>query len=89
MRTVLVAAAALACGFVLSAVAEQATQNTAAQQASQNPSGCNQATTADHASQGITKGGFTNVEPVGRALLVHAVDPDGNPVVMIITAAAQ
>ena len=84
MRTVLVAAAALACGFIWSAVAEQANQQT-----SQNTTGCSQATTADHASEGVTKGGFTNVEPVGRALLVHAIDPDGNPVTMIITAAAQ
>jgi hypothetical protein len=84
MRTVLIAAAALACGFILSAVAQQANQNT-----SLNTGGCSPATTADHASDGIAKGGFTNVEPVGRALLVHAIDPDGNPVTMIITSAAQ
>jgi hypothetical protein len=80
MRTILVAAAALAIGFVLSAVA---------QQGNQNGSGCSPSMTADHASQGITEGGFTKVEPVARALLVHAVDPDGNPVMMIITPATQ
>jgi hypothetical protein len=79
MRTVLVAAAALATGFILS---------TAAQQPSQNPGGCGPAAMADHASQGIAQGGFTKVEPIGRALIVHAVDPDGNPVVMIITPAS-
>jgi hypothetical protein len=79
MRTVVVAAAALVTGSILSAVGQQPTQNTG---------GCGPAATADHASQGIAQGGFTKVEPVAKALLVHAVDPDGNPVVMIITPAA-
>jgi hypothetical protein len=80
MRTVLVAAVALATGFILSV---------AAQQTGQTSDGCASATQADHASQGITQGGFTKVEPVARALIVRAVDPDGNPVTMIIAPAAQ
>jgi hypothetical protein len=79
MRTVLVAAAALATGFILSAGAQQPTQKTG---------GCGPAAMADHASPGIAQGGFTKVEPVVRALIVHAIDPDGNPVMMILTPAS-
>jgi hypothetical protein len=87
MRTVLIAATALATGFILSAAAQQATQNTG--QANQNTGGCGPSAMADHASQGISQGGFTRVQPVAQALLVHAIDPDGNPVTMIITPASN
>jgi hypothetical protein len=86
MRTVLIAGTALATGFILSAAAQQATQNTG--QANQNTGGCCPSAMADHASQGISQGGFTRVQPVAQALLVHAIDPDGNPVTMIITPAS-
>ncbi|MEA2733031.1 MAG: hypothetical protein QOD93_4520 [Acetobacteraceae bacterium] len=79
MRTILVGAAALATGFILSAVA---------QQPSQSSTGCGPSGTGAHASQGIAQGGFTKVEAAPRALVIHAIDPDGNPVMMIVTPAA-
>jgi hypothetical protein len=99
MRKVLLTATALATGFILSASAEQASQNTSgssqAASGTQNTSdmqttrGCGPSTMGDHASQSMAQGGFTKVEGVNQALLVHAIDPDGNPVVMIITPATQ
>ena len=101
MRTALIVAAALATGFIPPAVAQQAGQtprgqhagqqagqNTGGQPGTQQAAGCGATTTADHATQGITQGGFTGVEPVAKALVVHAIDPDGNPVLMLITAPA-
>ncbi len=52
MRTVIIAAAALATGFILSAAAQQATKDT--QQAKQNTGGCDPSAMADHPSQGIS-----------------------------------
>jgi hypothetical protein len=47
------------------------------------------ATKADHAAEGISEGGFTRVEPVTSALIVRPVDPDGNPVTIIVTPASN
>jgi hypothetical protein len=80
MRTALIAAVALLTGFILSAAADQAKTDSV---------GCNSATKADHAAEGISQGGFTQVRPITSALIVRAVDPDGNPVTMIVTPASN
>jgi hypothetical protein len=38
-------------------------------------------------SQGIAKSGFTEVKDVPQADIIHAVDPDGNPVIMVVAPA--
>jgi hypothetical protein len=78
MRTVLVSATALVVGFVLSAVA----QNTPTQSG-----GCGKSAMSTKTSQGVSKGGFTDVTDVPKAVVVHAVDPDGNPVIMVVAPA--
>jgi hypothetical protein len=75
MRTVFVLTAALVVAFVLSAVA----QNAATQS-----SGCGQSAMSAKTSQGVSKSGFTNVTDVPKAVVIHAMDPDGNPVIMVV-----
>jgi hypothetical protein len=94
MRTVFVAAAALATGFVVSAVAQQAghdahSSNQSASSSNQKTGGCAPTAMGNHASNSMSQGGFTHVEPVATALIVRAIDPDGNPVTMLITPASQ
>ncbi len=78
MRTVLFSAAAFAVGCVLSAAA----QNVATQS-----SGCGQSAMSPKTSQGMTQSGFSNVKDVPKAVIVHATDPDGNPVIMVLAPA--
>jgi hypothetical protein len=78
MRTILISSAALLLGFAISAVA----QNAATQS-----SGCGQSALSAKTSQGISNGGFTNVNDVPKAVIIHATDPDGNPVIMVVAPA--
>jgi hypothetical protein len=78
MRTVLFSTAALAIGFVLSAAADTATK--------QN-NGCGPTAMSAKTSQGIAQSGFTNAQEVPKAVVVHAMDPDGNPVIMVLAPA--
>jgi hypothetical protein len=78
MRTILVSAAALVVGFVLSAVA----QNTSTQSTDCGPNAMSPKT-----SQGVTNSGFTEMQNVPKAIVIHAKDPDGNPVIMLVAPA--
>jgi len=80
MRTILVSAAALVVGFVLSAVA----QSTSTQSSDCGPNAMSPKT-----SQGVTNSGFTEMQNVPKAIVIHAKDPDGNPVIMLVAPAAQ
>jgi hypothetical protein len=78
MRTVLISTGALALGFVLSA---------AAQNVGTQSSGCGSSAMSAKTSQSVTQSGFTNVQDVPKAVIVHAMDPDGNPVIMVLAPA--
>jgi hypothetical protein len=78
MRTILVSAAALVVGFVLSAVA----QSTSTQSTDCGPNAMSPKT-----SQGVTNSGFTEMQNVPKAIVIHAKDPDGNPVIMLVAPA--
>jgi hypothetical protein len=78
MRTVLFSATALVTGFVLSA---------AAQDAAKQPSGCGPSAMSTKTSQGMTQSGFTNPQEIPKAVVIHAIDPDGHPVLMLIAPA--
>jgi hypothetical protein len=86
MRTVLVSAAAFMVGFMLSAVAQNTTtsQNTPGQ-----ATGCGHDAMSPKTSQGVNNSGFTQLQDVPKAVVVHAVDPDGNPVIMLVAPANQ
>jgi hypothetical protein len=79
MRTILVSAVALVVGFALSAVA----QNAATQS-----SDCGKSAMSAKTSQGIANSGFSNVNDVPKAVIIHATDPDGNPVIMVVAPAS-
>ncbi len=90
MRTLLFSTAALVVGFILSAAAQNAaTQQNAPQQqnAALPSSGCGQNAMSAKTSQGIAQSGFTDAQEVPKAVVVHALDPDGNPVFMILAPA--
>jgi hypothetical protein len=78
MRTLLVSTAALAAGFVFSAVAANAPTES---------NGCGPSGMSAKTSHAITQSGFTDVKEVPKAVIVHAIDPDGNPVVMVLAPA--
>jgi hypothetical protein len=78
MRTVIISTAALALGFVLSA---------AAQNVGTQSGGCGSSAMSAKTSQGVSQGGFSNVQDVPKAVVVHAMDPDGNPVIMVLAPA--
>ena len=77
-RTILISATALVVGFVLSAVA----QNTSMQSTDCGPNAVSPKT-----SQGVSNSGFTDVQNVPKAIVIHAKDPDGNPVIMVVAPA--
>jgi hypothetical protein len=79
MRTLLFSTAALALGFVLSA---------AAQNTGQQGGGCGPNAMSNKTKQGLTQSGFTNAQDVPKAVIVHATDPDGNPVIMVLAPAS-
>jgi hypothetical protein len=85
MRTLLFSTAAFAAGLALSAAA----QNSAGQQASASSGSgsCGPSAMSSRTSQGVAGSGFTNLAEVPHAVVVHAVDPDGNPVIMIVAPA--
>ncbi len=96
MRTLLFSTAALAVGFILSAAAQNAAtqqnappqQNALPQQNAALPSsGCGPNAMSAKTSQGIAQSGFTDAQEVPKAVVVHALDPDGNPVFMILAPA--
>ena len=78
MRTVLFTAAALVTGFVLSA---------AAQNVDKKPTSCGPTAMSTKTSQVVNQNGFTNPSEVPNAVVMHATDPDGKPVIMLIAPA--
>jgi hypothetical protein len=84
MRTILFSTVAFAVGCVLSAAA----QNAATQSASaQSSGGCGPTAMSNKTSQGVSGSGFTQLSEVPHAVVIHAVDPDGNPVIMVVAPA--
>ena len=92
MRILLIAAMA-AASIALPAAAQNSGQsaspngqNTPGQQAG----GCgNQAAWTDQMSQKLAQNGYTAAQQMPQALVLHAIGPDGNPVVMVIAPVGQ
>ena len=82
MRSVIFATAGLAVGFVLSAAA----QNTTTQNSPTQSSDCGPSAMPSEASESVGHGGM---HAATKAVVLHAEDPDGNPVLMMITPADQ
>jgi hypothetical protein len=82
MRSVIFATAGLAVGFVLSAAA----QNTTTQNSPTQSSDCGPSAMSSKTSEGVGHGG---TQAATKAVILHAEDADGNPVLMMITPAAQ